>query len=89
MRPSSSQSGHPIASIDVGGGLGVRYRHGHDQPVRVNEYAAMLRATFADFGGTLVLEPGRYLVAEAGVLMTRVIRVKPAPAASSWWSMRP
>jgi len=69
-------SGHPIASIDVGGGLGVRYRHGHDVPVCVNEYAAMLRATFADFDGTIVLEPGRYLVAEAGVLITRVIRIK-------------
>lgn len=69
-------SGHPIASIDVGGGLGVRYRHGHDEPLCVNEYAAMLRATFADFGGTLVLEPGRYLVAEAGVLITRVVRIK-------------
>ena len=36
----------------------------------------MLRATFADFDGTIVLEPGRYLVAEAGVLITRVVRVK-------------
>ena len=36
-----------------------------------------MREVFAGFQGTLVLEPGRYLVAEAGVLLTRVIRVKP------------
>lgn len=72
-------SGHRINVIDVGGGLGVRYRHGHDQPLPVDEYAAMLRAVFAEFDGTLVLEPGRYLVAEAGVLITRVIRIKQGP----------
>lgn len=70
-------SGHIIRSVDIGGGLGVTYREGHDRPVAIGDYAALVRETFADFDGTLVLEPGRWLVAEAGVLMTRVIRVKP------------
>ncbi|MFC3552152.1 diaminopimelate decarboxylase [Lysobacter cavernae] len=70
-------AGHNLASIDVGGGLGVCYRSGVDQPVPTEDYAAVIRAAFADFDGVLVLEPGRWLVAEAGVLMTRVIRVKP------------
>ena len=69
--------GKRLTSIDVGGGLGVCYRHGHDRPVDVADYARVLRETFAGFDGTLVLEPGRWLVAEAGVLLTRAIRVKP------------
>ncbi|HEY0506098.1 MAG TPA: diaminopimelate decarboxylase [Lysobacter sp.] len=70
-------SGHAIRSIDIGGGLGVAYRAGLDRPVAVEDYAALVRETFATFNGTLVLEPGRYLVGEAGLLLTRVIRVKP------------
>ncbi|MDG2519477.1 diaminopimelate decarboxylase [Lysobacter soli] len=70
------QSGHAIASVDIGGGLGVMYRPGVDVPVDIADYASLVRATFADFKGTLALEPGRWLVAEAGVLVTRAIRVK-------------
>ena len=44
----------------------------------VEAYGAVLREIFGDFPGTLVLEPGRWLVAEAGVLLTRAIRIKPA-----------
>lgn len=69
--------GHALACIDVGGGLGVRYRQDQDPPLTAGEYAAMLRETFSGYAGTLILEPGRYLVAEAGLLLTRVIRVKP------------
>ncbi|MDO1528493.1 diaminopimelate decarboxylase [Fulvimonas sp. R45] len=67
--------GHPIASIDVGGGLGVRYREG-ETPIAPADYVAAIREALAGFDGRLLLEPGRYLVAEAGVLLTRVLRVK-------------
>lgn len=68
--------GHPIASIDVGGGLGVCYREGHDQPIDAAAYVALVRDALAGFDGRLLFEPGRYLVGEAGVLLTRVIRLK-------------
>ena len=68
-------AGHAIASIDVGGGLGVRYRDGQ-VPIPPGDYAAAIREALAGFKGRLLLEPGRYLVAEAGVLLTRVVRVK-------------
>ncbi|CAM5545498.1 diaminopimelate decarboxylase [Rhodanobacter lindaniclasticus] len=71
------QAGHPITSIDVGGGLGVCYRAGVDEPVAAADYVGVIREALAGFGGRLLLEPGRHLVAEAGVLLTRVIRVKP------------
>ncbi len=68
-------AGHRLASIDVGGGLGVRYREG-EQPLDPVDYVAEIRAALQGFQGRIVLEPGRYLVAEAGVLLTRVLRVK-------------
>ncbi|MBF6025016.1 diaminopimelate decarboxylase [Lysobacter niastensis] len=71
-------AGHRLRTIDVGGGLGVTYRTGHDRPIAVESYGAVLKEVFTDFPGTLILEPGRWLVAEAGVLLTRAIRVKAA-----------
>lgn len=72
-----ARDGHAIASIDVGGGLGVRYDAG-DSPPTAAAYVDVIRQALADFKGRIVLEPGRWLVAEAGALLTRVIRVKHA-----------
>ncbi len=69
-------AGHPINSIDVGGGLGVCYRAGKDRPVAAADYVRVVREALADYRGRLLLEPGRWLVAEAGMLLTRVIRIK-------------
>ncbi|TLY49980.1 MAG: diaminopimelate decarboxylase, partial [Gammaproteobacteria bacterium] len=69
-------AGHAINSIDVGGGLGVCYRAGRDRPIAVEDYVDVIRGALAGFGGRIVLEPGRWLMAEAGALLTRVIRVK-------------
>lgn len=71
------QAGHPVNSIDVGGGLGVCYRAGEDHPIAAADYVGAIREALAGYRGRLLLEPGRWLVAEAGVLLTRVIRVKP------------
>jgi len=76
FRRELADAGRPIASVDIGGGLGVVYRPGIDMPVDIAAYAALVRETFADFKGTLALEPGRWLVAEAGVLVTHAVRVK-------------
>ena len=69
-------AGHSLDCIDVGGGLGVVYRAGRDTAVDIVAYAAVVREAFSGFGGKLMFEPGRYLVAEAGRLLTRVIRIK-------------
>jgi diaminopimelate decarboxylase len=76
FRREMQAAGHHIDSIDVGGGLGVCYRAGHDRPIDPADYVAAIRHALHDFDGRIVLEPGRYLVAEAGVLVTRVVRVK-------------
>ncbi len=66
--------GHDIRELDLGGGLGVDYQG--ERPVPVGRYAEMAKALTRDLGCRLVLEPGRYLVANAGVLLTRVVYVK-------------
>ena len=69
-------AGHAIASIDVGGGLGVRYREGEQAP-DAHAYDALIRAALAGFHGRILVEPGRWLVAEAGILLSRVLLEKP------------
>lgn len=68
-------AGHAVTSIDVGGGLGVRYRAGEVAP-DAQEYVDAIRAALSGFGGRILLEPGRWLVAEAGILLTRVVLEK-------------
>ncbi|HET7603231.1 MAG TPA: diaminopimelate decarboxylase [Gemmatimonadales bacterium] len=60
-----------IRTLDIGGGLGVRY---HDEsPLDPATLAAAIAPLVADTGLTISLEPGRYLVAAAGVLLTSVV----------------
>lgn len=68
--------GIPIRRLDLGGGLGVRY--GEEGPADVRAFAALVRRATAGLGLDLVLEPGRLLVAEAGVLVASVIYLKEA-----------
>ena len=66
--------GIPIRHLDLGGGLGVQYRD--EQPPLAGDYIAAVRERLGDRGLTLVLEPGRSIVANAGVLLTRVEYLK-------------
>jgi diaminopimelate decarboxylase len=67
-------AGIPIRRLDLGGGLGVAYQG--DAAVDVEAYAAQVREITADLEVDLMIEPGRFLVAEAGVLLARVIYMK-------------
>jgi diaminopimelate decarboxylase len=70
------KDGHAIRHLDLGGGLGVPYRGTNDVPPHPDEYAAMVKRTLGHLGLKFVLEPGRMIVGNAGVLVTRVIYVK-------------
>jgi diaminopimelate decarboxylase len=63
--------------VDVGGGFGVPYRP-DEKPLDLASVARATREALGDVGARLVVEPGRYLVADAGVLLTRVNTVKSA-----------
>ena len=66
--------GHSIETVDCGGGLGIGYR---DEPVASPAaLAGAIRATLGGLGLKLVVEPGRWLVGPAGVLLASVVLVK-------------
>ena len=67
--------GHPITHVDLGGGLGVPYRAGETLPSPA-KYGAMVARITRDWDVQLMFEPGRVIAGNAGVLLTRVIRVK-------------
>jgi hypothetical protein len=69
-------AGHRIQHLDLGGGLGVPYHSGNDIPPSPQAYAEVVRETLGDLGLKIVLEPGRVIVANAGVLVSRVIYAK-------------
>ncbi len=68
--------GHNIRHLDLGGGLGVPYRGTNDVPPHPDEYAAMVKRTLGHLNLKYVLEPGRMIVGNAGIMVSRVIYVK-------------
>jgi diaminopimelate decarboxylase len=71
-------AGHAITRIDVGGGLGIAYRPG-DEPASPAAYAAMIADVTRGLDVEVILEPGRVIVGNAGILLTTVLYDKPAP----------
>jgi diaminopimelate decarboxylase len=72
-----AKDGIELEHVDVGGGLGVRYRD--ETPPGVADYAAVLKELFTGRALCLLVEPGRSIVADAGILLTRVELVKKVP----------
>ncbi|WP_128913380.1 diaminopimelate decarboxylase [Granulicella sibirica] len=74
------EDGHSIRYVDAGGGLGIDYGMDasavFDPAGQVERYAAALLAVMGDEGAHLLLEPGRFLVAQAGALVSRILFVK-------------
>jgi len=73
-------AGHALETADLGGGLGIAYDPSEPLPPGIGEYGAMVRRVAGGWGTRLIFEPGRLIVGAAGILLTRVIRVKPGPA---------
>lgn len=69
-------AGHDIRHADVGGGLGIPYHHDEDAPPAPPAYAEIVRKHIGPLGVSLVLEPGRLIVGNAGILVTKVEYVK-------------
>jgi diaminopimelate decarboxylase len=70
------EEGHDITVLDIGGGLGIDYRDGAPRPPDLEEYAGLAKDILGPLGCRILVEPGRSLVGEAGVLVSRVIYVK-------------
>ena len=68
--------GHTISHVDLGGGLGIPYRDDNEAPPHPEAYAEVVKRATRDLDCRLIFEPGRLLVGNAGILMTRVLFVK-------------
>lgn len=71
-------AGHNLTRIDLGGGLGIPYQ-ASDNPAPPSDYAAMIHDVTKDLGLQVVLEPGRVIAGNAGVMVTEALYQKPAP----------
>jgi diaminopimelate decarboxylase len=68
--------GHVIRHVDLGGGLGIPYREDNEPPPDPEAYAAVVKRATRDLDCQLIFEPGRLIVGNAGILVTRVLYVK-------------
>src|SRR6202161_3163604 len=68
--------GHTISHIDLGGGLGIPYRDDNDPPPDPDAYSQIDKTATRGLGCKLIFEPGRLIVGNAGILVTRVLYVK-------------
>jgi len=66
--------GHRIEHLDLGGGLGIPYDN--EQPPSPKEYGTMVKEVVGDLDCKIFFEPGRLIAGNAGILVTRVVRVK-------------
>jgi diaminopimelate decarboxylase len=69
------EDGHDITRLDLGGGLGIPYE-GDDFPPLPKEYAEMVKRVTNHLGCRIIIEPGRFLVGNSGVLISKVVYVK-------------
>jgi diaminopimelate decarboxylase len=72
--------GHTITHIDFGGGLGIPYHADREAPPEPKAYAEVVKRATKGLDCTLLFEPGRLLVGNAGILVTRVLYMKPGEA---------
>jgi diaminopimelate decarboxylase len=68
-------AGHVVERLDLGGGIGISYKG--DPAPALADYAHIVRETVGDLGCRLMCEPGRSICGDAGVLLSRVIFIKP------------
>ncbi len=68
--------GHDIQHVDLGGGLGIPYRHGDNEPPLPTEYANVIKKAVGSLDCKIITEPGRLIAGNAGILVARVVHMK-------------
>ena len=68
--------GHDIRRLDLGGGLGIPYARSNEAPPLPTDYGKLIKDTLGHLGCEIEIEPGRLVVGNAGILVSRVIYVK-------------
>src|SRR5690606_13418203 len=70
--------GHVLSHVDIGGGLGIPYRNDNSPPPLPDAYAGIVKDQLRSLNCKIVMEPGRLIVGNAGIMVTEVIYVKEA-----------
>ncbi|MBT4777660.1 MAG: diaminopimelate decarboxylase [Rhodobacteraceae bacterium] len=70
------KDGHEINSLDLGGGLGISYKKTNDVQPSLQEYGQIIRETVGSLGCEILVEPGRFIVGNAGILVSEIIYKK-------------
>lgn len=71
-------AGIQISILNIGGGMGIVYRKDKEKPIKIKSFAKAIISEVKDLNCKLLLEPGRYLVGESGILVTKILFVKNA-----------
>lgn len=80
MYQEISAQGFPLERLDVGGGVGIHYQRPAETDLEIfADYSKVLHEELDGFGGEVMAEPGRFLVARAGLLLTQIQYVKTTP----------
>ena len=74
--PICAAEGFTISFVNLGGGLGIPYRHDQPAPPLPADYARLVQEEVGGLGLRLLFEPGRMIAGNAGILVTRVLYVK-------------
>jgi diaminopimelate decarboxylase len=72
--------GHTISHVDLGGGFGIPYQDGNEPPPDPSAYAEVVKRATRGLDCKLIFEPGRLIVGNAGILVTRVLYLKQGEA---------
>ena len=72
---------HPeFKTVDLGGGLGINYDNG--EIISKNDYVGLIAKYFSDFKGKILIEPGRSIIGDASIFLTKIVRIKHTDAAN-------
>ena len=70
------EDGHKIERLDLGGGLGIPYKRANERQPSLSEYGSIIKETVGSLGCEIQIEPGRFIVGNAGILVSEVIYKK-------------
>ncbi len=67
--------GNNLKTIDFGGGIGIKYNN-EDISINIDDYVKLIKNYFNFFNGTIIVEPGRSIIGDAGIFLTKIVRKK-------------
>lgn len=70
-----NKNGFRIKSLDLGGGIGIKYNK-NNKLINLKSYARLIEKLFSDLKVEIIIEPGRFLVGQSGIIVSRIIRIK-------------